>query len=613
MNTIPKQKDYKNLTPFDLTLIQKFPFLEDDFDSINLYGILNKIKEYLNTVIYNTIHVTENQTNLYNYVEDYFTNLDVQEEINNKLDEMVESGELEEIIAQYLNFNCLTVFNTVADMKNAENIITGMKCKTLGYYEINDKGAGTYLIRNRTFDDVIDNGKIILINENTVAELLVDKEKVNIKQFGAIGDGETDDTQSIQNAINSFNNIEGLSNEVYYISNSINVENKNLFNLNLKVEAFEVETGNTYRKALRLTGQNNLHNVNVESEFKYIPSIEIYADPTSENGLASNVQAFCVESGTTNFYECKADYCWAFYITGNANANIYNFIGTNLEMSLFSSSSGNTYIYNSKFTINKNINSIYYHHLYVIQGTNTKCFNCEFDETGIGKTGNHYHGYSTSFTDEMEVTGRLELNDCTLKTTEWCGQINGVNLIVNGGNIECSLLLTGGTLVDKPLGYFKNVTIIINAIGNYAMSYSPIKLEDCNIIIKGSGNKNICNKQYRMYNCNIKAENGDLGFQIPDATEEDIFTDLIEILNCNFLSNSIGWIYPFYSSNFKFANNTYTLKTTKVTSNPVNRGSTGYLYNCIFNNWPQPLASGETNIKQHIIADGQIISTIDGQ
>ena len=150
MNTIPKQKDYKDLTPFDLTLIQKFPFLEDDFDSINKYGILNKIKEYLNTVIYNTIHLTENQTNLYNYVEDYFTNLDVQEEINNKLDEMAESGVLEEIISQYLTLNSLIIFENIEDMKIATNLVDGTNVKTLGFYSKNDGGNAEYKIRNIT-------------------------------------------------------------------------------------------------------------------------------------------------------------------------------------------------------------------------------------------------------------------------------------------------------------------------------------------------------------------------------------------------------------------------------------------------------------------------------
>ena len=45
----------------------------------------------------------ENLTNLFNqlqsFVENYFDNLDVQEEINHKLDEMAEDGTLEELIS----------------------------------------------------------------------------------------------------------------------------------------------------------------------------------------------------------------------------------------------------------------------------------------------------------------------------------------------------------------------------------------------------------------------------------------------------------------------------------------------------------------------------------
>ena len=51
---------------------------------------------------------------LKNYVDNYFENLDVQEEINNKLDEMAESGELENIIAEFLNANCILKFNDMS-------------------------------------------------------------------------------------------------------------------------------------------------------------------------------------------------------------------------------------------------------------------------------------------------------------------------------------------------------------------------------------------------------------------------------------------------------------------------------------------------------------------
>ena len=99
---------YKHLTPFKRCVLQNFPFIEADFDALTNYGLLCKIVEYLNKVIASQNEVQTNVETLNNafielknYVDNYFDNLDVQEEINNKLDEMAESGELERIITQY--------------------------------------------------------------------------------------------------------------------------------------------------------------------------------------------------------------------------------------------------------------------------------------------------------------------------------------------------------------------------------------------------------------------------------------------------------------------------------------------------------------------------------
>ena len=50
------------------------------------------------------------------YVNDYFDNLDVQDEINNKLEAMAESGQLTDIIAQYLGLAGMFVFDNVSLM-----------------------------------------------------------------------------------------------------------------------------------------------------------------------------------------------------------------------------------------------------------------------------------------------------------------------------------------------------------------------------------------------------------------------------------------------------------------------------------------------------------------
>ena len=75
-------------------------------------------------------------------------------------------------------------YDTVADMKADTKLKAGDMAITLGYYEPNDGGGGTYLIRTKTVSDVDDGGSIHQINDELVSELIVDN-CVNIKQFGA--------------------------------------------------------------------------------------------------------------------------------------------------------------------------------------------------------------------------------------------------------------------------------------------------------------------------------------------------------------------------------------------------------------------------------------------
>jgi len=134
---IPDQNTYKEMTPFKRFVLQSFPWIDANFDALTNYELMGKIIEYLNDIISNENAVQSNVTNLYNafvslqnYVNNYFDNLDVQEEINNKLDELVTNGELQTLINHRFDnlegmINSVAsgspagVYNTVSDLINA--------------------------------------------------------------------------------------------------------------------------------------------------------------------------------------------------------------------------------------------------------------------------------------------------------------------------------------------------------------------------------------------------------------------------------------------------------------------------------------------------------------
>ena len=139
---------------------------------------------------------------LHDYVQDYFDNLDVQEEINNKLDDMEQAGTLQEIITDYVRSNVTWTFNTVADMKLAENLIAGSFARTLGFYSVNDGGGATYYITSTGTANEMD-----VIAVGSLFANLQYKDTVYVKQLGAKGDGTTDDTNAFVRAFAIVDNV----------------------------------------------------------------------------------------------------------------------------------------------------------------------------------------------------------------------------------------------------------------------------------------------------------------------------------------------------------------------------------------------------------------------
>ena len=194
-------RNIKPISPFILFCQKVIPLAFDE--SMSYYECLCALTNYLyNEVVPAVNNNADAVTELQNYVKNYFDNLDVQDEINNKLDEMAESGQLADIVAQYLNLAGVLAYNNVNEMKNADNIVNGSIAKTLGFHEYNDGGGAYYKIRTVTNDDTVDNVTIIAITtDNTLIAELIPSYKMSVKCFGAYGDGIHDDTNALQFAI----------------------------------------------------------------------------------------------------------------------------------------------------------------------------------------------------------------------------------------------------------------------------------------------------------------------------------------------------------------------------------------------------------------------------
>lgn len=183
--------NFNKLTPFKWFILENFPFIEADFDALTEWQLFCKIGKEINKII-NSQNTVGNEMeilsqafiDLQNYVNNYFDNLDVQDEINNKLNEMAESGELQNIIGEFLRINSQLIFNSVSDMKSSNNLIVGSTAKTLGFYNINDGGNAIYKIVDDSSLNV-DNMFVHLLDNGLKAQLLIENNTINILQLGA--------------------------------------------------------------------------------------------------------------------------------------------------------------------------------------------------------------------------------------------------------------------------------------------------------------------------------------------------------------------------------------------------------------------------------------------
>lgn len=255
-------KQIKKLTPFKHVCMTIGNLPSSYIDSMSYYETLLWLCKFLKDEVIPTVNNnSEVVAELQNFVIHYFDNLDVQEEINNKLDAMAESGELVSSFSKYLSF-------------------------------------------------------------------------VTPEMFGAIGDGETDDTEAIQNAINSArdNKVKVmLFSKSYLISSSLTIyTNVEIDGNNATIKTNEnikmiISPGCSYINIhdLKLIGNNGDENygIFISSYFSNYKNITIGKVKTGIHIDSSQVAGTLVENRLENIKVYQYDYA-GLYLGDNNNAKI---------------------------------------------------------------------------------------------------------------------------------------------------------------------------------------------------------------------------------------------------------------------------------------------------
>lgn len=580
------EKKFIKLTPFKMQVLQSFPFIDEDFDAITNYELLCKVVDYLNKTIDNVDVLNdevEEYINKFNelkaYVDNYFTNLDVQDEINNKLDEMVEDGTLPEIVASYLNSKAVFGFDSLASMKQATNLINGSYAETLGYYSKNDGGSALYKIRNITNDDVVDEMTIISMQDNTLIAELIFTNEMNLIQFGIKNDESIDVTSQLNNMFSKLQNCNVINfeqNAIYKITNTINIP----VNIKINGNNATIKPYNDGLNALYINNDNNeiknteINNLNIDG----IETTQDKFDETTYSNLhiitGLNIVSNNVKLNNVNLknfygngicvYKCK-----------EFNANFVNFdnVGGRWYNNTYDAFGDAFYFNNSKPELNVTIKDC---------NATLKYKNDVFSRGGLVLERNADYPEADTFSNVTIINSKLLNCDRCLHLEN---QIRKTNLEINNtkfyGHVWC---INADNREDNKL--FINNSEFKQSGGSYGGTRGfrncKINAQNCYFDTYNTSDALFMDSDVEIDECTI------------DNISSTIFTNCLKnkIKNTNF--NVYTNHYLRYSGNpAEIENCTFNNLTNKY----INENGTVYniINNSIFNNYLPKISNGENN------------------
>lgn len=240
--------------------------------------------------------VQEKFNELQNYINNYFTNLDVQQEINNKLDQMAEDGEIQDFLIQYVAPR-IQEFQAYVNSEIA-NINSKVNAAASG------GPAGTYNTLTDLDNADPDHSKIYLVKEDNSWYYY----NTTSNEWDLGGDYLTTDNTNkvniLNTEINKFKTIKniGYLNEGKLVSSSggqIQISNNTHFNY-LKINLNEIETNELNQIKATFLKTQYLYFIIYTNGLTIIKQDQLHT--ADENPIQMNNYVLDIPSNCTNIY-----------------------------------------------------------------------------------------------------------------------------------------------------------------------------------------------------------------------------------------------------------------------------------------------------------------------
>lgn len=292
----------KSVPPFVLWCTAMIPTAFDD--SMSYYEALCALYKFIQDNLVEPINnnatvldqTVKDMAALKEYVDTYFDNLDVQEEINNKLDAMAEGGQLAEIIAQYANLPCVHAYDTIADMAASETLLAGSFARAMSKTVAGTGDGNYYKVREIQEGDTPDGVNLVSITGTTlVAEIIPDAFMDEIAQDLQEIEAEIDDKYNRTDNLSLQNYLTYDMSNTYYSQGSCVDENG---------VAYVYTSNTTYNGGNLLVFDKTTETLTntISTNFKHGGSLVkkgayIYAAPADET---NDILVYNTSTGTVN-------------------------------------------------------------------------------------------------------------------------------------------------------------------------------------------------------------------------------------------------------------------------------------------------------------------------